>query len=111
MKDVLGCSTVLSSQVALCAMVVSLLGPLLPTCVTLPIVWRDPGSENARVARVVETGVVLFNSVLVSYLADIISICVSHSLRNVIATILCTVTQNINSQLLTRTHVLLLYTS
>ena len=64
MRDVLGCSTVLSCQVVLCATVVSLLGLLLSICATLPIIWRDPGSENARVARVMETGVILFRIVL-----------------------------------------------
>ena len=69
MRDVLDCSTVLRFQAVLCATVVSQLGPLLPTCVTLPIVWKDPGSENAGVVKIVETGVVLFHNVLlVSYL-------------------------------------------
>ena len=64
MRDVLGCSTVVNFQVVLCATVVSLLGPLLSICATLPIIWRDPGSENARAARVMETGVVLFQIVM-----------------------------------------------
>ena len=64
MRDVLGCSTVLSSQVVLCATVVSPLGLLLSIRATLPIVWRDQHLENARVARIVETGVAPFHSVL-----------------------------------------------
>ena len=64
MRDVLECSTVLNFQVVLCATVVSPLGPLLSICATLPIIWKDPDSENARVARVMETGVILFRIVL-----------------------------------------------
>ena len=40
MKDVLVCRTVLSSQVVLCATVVSPLGPLLSMSATPLIVWR-----------------------------------------------------------------------
>ena len=76
MRDVLGCSTVPRFQVVLCATVVSQLGPLLSICATLPIIWRDLGSENARVARVVETGVGLFHNVLlVSYFIHALDVC------------------------------------
>ena len=76
MRDVLGCSTVLRFQVVLCATVMSPLGPLLSICATLPIVWRDLGSENARVVKAVETGVVLFHSVLlVSYFIHALDVC------------------------------------
>ena len=64
MRYVLGCSTVLNLQVALCATVMSHLGLLLSICATLLIIWREPGSENVRVARVMETGVILFRIVL-----------------------------------------------
>ena len=37
---------------------------MLSICATLPIIWRDPGSENARAARIMETGVALSHSVL-----------------------------------------------
>ena len=68
MRDVLECSTVLNVQVALCATVMSLLGLLLSICATLPIIWRDPGSENVGAVKTVGTGVALFHSVLlVSY--------------------------------------------
>ena len=61
MKDVLVYGTVLNSQVVSCVTVVSPLGPLLSMSATPLIIWRVPGSENARV---METGVVLFHSVL-----------------------------------------------
>ena len=64
MRDVLGCSTVLYLQVVLCATVVSTLGLLLSICATLPIIWRDPDSENAKDVTIVENGVALFHSVL-----------------------------------------------
>ena len=68
MRGVLGCSTVLNSQVVLCATVISPLGQLLSICATLPIIWRDPGSENVRAVKTVGTGVALSPSVLlVSY--------------------------------------------
>ena len=71
MRDVLDCRTVLNSQVVLCATVVSSLGPLLSMSATPPIIWRVPGSENARVMG---TGVVLFHSVLlVSHLLPLLS--------------------------------------
>ena len=70
-RGVLACSTVLRFQAVLCATVVSPLGPLLFIAVTLPIILRNLGSENARVVKtlkIVETGVVLFHNVLlVSY--------------------------------------------
>ena len=67
MKDV-GCRTVVNFQVALCATMMSLLGPLLSICATLPINWRDQGSENVRAVKIVETGVAPSHSVLlVSY--------------------------------------------
>ena len=76
MRDVLGCSTVPRFQVVVCATVVSLLDLLLSICVTLPIIWRDLGSENARVVKTVETGVVLFHSVLlVSYFIHALDVC------------------------------------
>ena len=61
MRDVLVCGTVLNFQVVLCATVVSPLGPLLSMSVTPLIIWKVPGSENVRA---METGVVLFHSVL-----------------------------------------------
>ena len=64
MRDALGCRTVLNLQVVLCATVVSLLELLLSICVTLPIIWRDPDSENARDVTIVENGVARFHSVL-----------------------------------------------
>ena len=68
MRDVLGCRTVVNLQVVLCATVMSPLGLLLSICATLPIVWRDPGSDNVEVVKTVETGVALSLSVLlVSY--------------------------------------------
>ena len=68
MRDVLAYSTVVNFQVALCATVVSPLDLLLSICATLPTIWRDPGSENARAMKTVETGVALSHSVLlVSY--------------------------------------------
>ena len=68
MRDALDCSTVLTSQVVLCATVILPLGLLLSICATLPIVWRDPGSDNVEVVKTVETGVALSLSVLlVSY--------------------------------------------
>ena len=68
MKDVLDCRTVVNFQVALCVTVMSPLGLLLSICATLPIIWRDPGSENVEVVKIVETGVALSHSVLlVSY--------------------------------------------
>ena len=76
MRGVLGCSTVLSSQTVLCATVMPLLGPLLSICATLPIIWRDPGSENVSTVKTVETGVVLFHSVLlVSYFILALDVC------------------------------------
>ena len=72
MRDVLDCCrTVLNSQVVLCATVVSPLVPLLSMSATPLIVWKVPGSENARVMG---TGVVLFHSVLlVSHLLPLLS--------------------------------------
>ena len=68
MRDVLGCKIVPTLQVVLCATVVLPLGLLLSICATLPIVYRELSSEYARAARIVETGVALFHSVLlVSY--------------------------------------------
>ena len=61
MRGVLGYKTVLNSQVVLCATVESSLGPLLFMSATPAISWRVPGWENARV---METGVALFHSVL-----------------------------------------------
>ena len=54
----------LSCQVVLCATMMSLLGLLLSICATLPIIWKDPGSENVRAVRAVETGVALSHNVL-----------------------------------------------
>ena len=68
MRDVLGCSTVVNLLVVLCVTVVPPLDLLLSICATLPIIWRDPGSENVRAVKPVGTGVTLFHSVLlVSY--------------------------------------------
>ena len=64
MRDVLECSTVLSFQAVLCVTMMSLLGLLLSICATLPIIWKDPGSENVRVVGAVETGVALSHIVL-----------------------------------------------
>ena len=61
MRDVLDCRTVLNSQVVLCATVESPLGHLLSMSATPLTVWKVPGSENVRE---METGVVLFHSVL-----------------------------------------------
>jgi len=55
---------VLSCQAVLCATMMSLLGLLLSICATLPIIWKDPGSENVRVVGAVETGVALSHNVL-----------------------------------------------
>ena len=64
MRGVLGSTTVLILQVVLCATVVSLLDLLLSICATLPIIWKDPVSENARDVTIVENGVARFHSVL-----------------------------------------------
>ena len=61
MRDALDCSTVLTSQVVLCATVILPLGLLLSICATLPIIWREQSSENARAAQIEENGVVLFH--------------------------------------------------
>ena len=80
MRDVLDCRTVLNLQVVLCATVVSSLGHLLPMSATPLIIWRAPGSENVRE---METGVVVFHSVLL----------VSHVCIHVLITVATTVMQ------------------
>ena len=74
MRDVLDCRTVLNFQVVLCATVESLLGPLLSMSATPLIVWRAKIWENVRA---METGVVLFHSVLlVSCMYSLVCMCI-----------------------------------
>ena len=61
MNVVLDYRTVLSSQVVLSAIVVSLLDLLLPMFATRHMIWRVPDSEDAKVMA---TGVEVLHSVL-----------------------------------------------
>jgi len=61
MNVVLDYRTVLSSQVVLSAIVVSLLDLLLPMFATQPIIWRVPDSEDAKAMAI---GVEVLHSVL-----------------------------------------------